>query len=352
MSEKKTIAIILFNLGGPDNLGAVRPFLFNLFNDPYIIRAPGFIRLLIAKYISWRRDATAQEIYRQIGGRSPILEQTQQQAFELERLLNTQNKNTYKVFVAMRYWHPFVEEVLEKLAVLNADQTLLVPLYPQFSTTTTGSFYAAFRKALPKLSSKVKAICCYPSNRGFIEALAKKVSMSYEETDGETRILFSAHGLPKSIVTSGDPYQSQVELTVREILLRAKLDNPDYVICYQSRVGPVEWLKPYTDDEIKRAGEDKKSIIIVPVAFVSEHSETLVELDIEYRQLARSVGVKTYTRIETVQTDEHFINGLAQMVDRTVESDKDIVTDCAQPPCDDTRVACPLRDSCDLSRIY
>ena len=172
--------------------------------------------------------------------------------------------------------------------------------------------------------------------------------LAYNELGTKTRILFSAHGLPKSIIESGDPYQAQVELTVKEILQRAGLDDPDYVICYQSRVGPVEWLKPYTDEEIKRAGIDKRSVIIVPVAFVSEHSETLVELDIEYKHLARAAGVQTYKRIETVQTDGHFIKGLANMVTHSIEGDKNIITDCEQLPCDNTRADCPLRSDCPL----
>ncbi len=346
MSENKKIAIILFNLGGPDSLDAVKPFLFNLFYDPYIIRAPKYIRLLIAKYISWRREETAKDIYRQIGGKSPILEQTQDQAYELERFLNEQHRHIYRVFVAMRYWHPFIDEVLEEIVSFSADEILLLPLYPQFSTTTTQSFYAAWNKACPKPSSQVKTICCYPSNPGFTEAIARKLVLAYNEVETETRILFSAHGLPKSIVESGDPYQLQVELTVKEILRRAGLDDPDYVICYQSRVGPVEWLKPYTDEEIKRAGIDKRSVIIVPVAFVSEHSETLVELDIEYKHLARTAGVQTYKRIETVQTDGHFIKGLANMVTHSIEGDKNIITDCEQLPCDNTRADCPLRGDC------
>ena len=348
MSEKKKIAIILFNLGGPDSLDTVKPFLFNLFYDPYIIRAPKYIRLLIAKYISWRREETAKDIYRQIGGKSPILEQTQDQAYELEGFLNGKHRHRYKVFVAMRYWHPFIDEVLEEIVSFSADEILLLPLYPQFSTTTTRSFYAAWNKACPKPSSQVKTICCYPSNPGFTEAIARKLVLAYNEVETQTRILFSAHGLPKSIVESGDPYQLQVELTVKEILQRADLSDPDYVICYQSRVGPVEWLKPYTDAEIKRAGIEKISVIIVPVAFVSEHSETLVELDIEYKHLARAAGVPTYKRIETVQTDRHFIKGLANMVTHSIESDKNIITDCKQLPCDNTRADCPLRGDCPL----
>ena len=348
MSEKKKIAIILFNLGGPDSLDAVKPFLFNLFYDPYIIRAPKYIRLLIAKYISWRREETAKDIYRQIGGKSPILEQTQDQAYELEGFLNKQHRHRYKVFVAMRYWHPFIDEVLEEIVTFSADEILLLPLYPQFSTTTTKSFYTAWNKASPKPSSQVKTICCYPSNPGLIAAIARKLVAAYNEVETETRILFSAHGLPKSIVEAGDPYQSQVELTVKEILRRADLSDADYVICYQSRVGPVEWLKPYTDEEIKRAGIDKRSVIIVPVAFVSEHSETLVELDIEYKHLARAAGVQTYKRIETVQTDVDFIKGLANIVSHSIEGDKNIITDCDELPCDQTRAGCPIRGGCSL----
>ena len=307
-------AIVIYNLGGPDSPDAVGPFLFNLFNDPLILRQPAPVRWLLARLISKRRAPVAREIYGRLGGRSPILPETEAQGYALERVLG----DGYRVFVAMRYWHPFAAECAAAVKAWDPDRILLLPLYPQFSTTTTESFLRAWRKAVGEtgLSKPTGSICCYPRQAGFIEALATGVRAGLETVgkDAPVRVLFSAHGLPRKFVTAGDPYQFQVEMTVSAIVERLAMPGLDYAICYQSRVGPVEWLRPYTDDEVRRAGHDGKSLVVVPVAFVSEHSETLVELDIEYGNLARACGVPRYHRVPTAGVEPRFIDGLARLV--------------------------------------
>jgi ferrochelatase len=306
------VAVILFNLGGPDNIKSVKPFLFNLFNDKAIIALPNPFRFLLAKLISSKREQKAIGIYNQIGGKSPIVEETFAQATALEKLL----PKGYRVFFAMRYWHPFSKEVAKKVAEFKPEKIIFLPLYPQYSTTTTGSSFTDFQLALKKEGLQnipVKKICCYPTNDGLVENIAELIGKQIKGLKN-FRILFSAHGLPEKIIKNGDPYQFQVELTVKKVVERLGIKGLDFVICYQSRVGPLKWIEPYTEDEIKRAGADKKAIVLVPIAFVSEHSETLVELDIEYKHLATQNGVKKYIRIPTVRAGEEFIKGLAGLV--------------------------------------
>lgn len=309
-------AIVLFNLGGPNALDAVKPFLFNLFNDRAIIPAPKPIRYLIAKLISRRRAPIARAIYQQMGGSSTILPQTKAQARALERALT--DLGAVKTFIAMRYWHPMSEETAFQVHAFAPDRIVLLPLYPQYSTTTVASSLTAWKKAARKvgLSQPSIALCCYPAEDGFIEALVALIKPALEgaRAHGTPRLLLSAHGLPKKIVAAGDPYQWQIEETARHIVERLDRENLDWRVCYQSRVGPLEWIGPSTDDEIKRAGAEKRPVVIVPVAFVSEHSETLVELDIEYRKLAREHGVPHYARVGTVGTWDPFINALADLV--------------------------------------
>jgi len=306
------VAVILFNLGGPDNIKSVKPFLFNLFNDKAIIALPNPFRFLLAKLISSKREQKAIGIYNQIGGKSPIVEETKNQAVALEKLL----PKGYRVFFAMRYWHPFSKEVAKRVAEFKPEKIIFLPLYPQYSTTTTGSSFADFQLALKKVGLQnipIKKICCYPTNDGFIENVAELIGKQIKGLKN-FRILFSAHGLPEKIIKNGDPYQFQVELTVQKVVEKLGIKGLDFVICYQSRVGPLKWIEPYTEDEIKRAGADKKAIVLVPIAFVSEHSETLVELDIEYKHLATQNSVKKYVRIPTVRAGEEFIKGLAGLV--------------------------------------
>ncbi|RED51364.1 ferrochelatase [Aestuariispira insulae] len=324
MTSRKT-AIVLFNLGGPDRLEAVKPFLFNLFHDPAIISVPQPMRWFLAKLISSRREKTAQEIYAEIGNKSPILENTQAQARALEAQINgmtDQPLGEVRCFITMRYWHPMSDETAAKVRDWGADEVILLPLYPQFSTTTTGSSYQDWMRAAHKagLKAPTRLTCCYPKEPGFVAAVADKIHKKLAELEpgqsNNLRILFSAHGLPKKVIEKGDPYQEQVETTVASVVnyMAEKAIGPkelDYQVCYQSRVGPLEWIGPSTEDEIARAGQDDVGLVVVPIAFVSEHSETLVELDIEYAELARENGVGTYLRVGTVDNHDDFIGGLA-----------------------------------------
>jgi ferrochelatase len=306
-------AIILFNLGGPDSPEAVQPFLFNLFNDPAIITLPNPLRWLIAKLIARRRASVAREIYAKIGGRSPLRENTEAQAQALEAALG----EGHRCFVAMRYWRPFVGETVRAVQDWAPEEIVLLPLYPQFSSTTTASSLKSWSDAARRsgLDVPTRTICCYPRESGFVAALAKLIRAARSEVAGvRHRVLFSAHGLPEKIVAAGDPYRWQVEATVARLLERLAAPDLHWVICYQSRVGPLAWIGPSTDSEIARAGKDGVAAVVVPVAFVSEHSETLVELDIEYRHLAEKAGVPRYVRAATVGTAPDFIAGLAELV--------------------------------------
>jgi ferrochelatase len=306
------IAIVLFNLGGPDSLEAVQPFLRNLFSDPAIIALPSWLRLPLARFIAHRRTPKALGIYEQIGGGSPILGQTEAQARALEEALGAGNSHEWRGYVCMRYWHPLTEAVVRSVQRFGPDRIVLLPLYPQFSTTTTASSVRAWNKAMTFKASTV-AIDSYPTEPGFITASAELVRQGLAEAGtGPRRILFSAHGLPEKIIKSGDPYQKEVEETASTIA--GQLGDIDYTVCYQSRVGPLKWIGPSTPAEIERAARDKVGVVLYPLSFVSEHSETLVELDIDYRRLAREAGVPVYVRVPTVGTHPLFIRGLASLV--------------------------------------
>ncbi len=313
------IAVVLFNLGGPSSLENVEPFLFNLFYDRAILRLPNPFRWLIAKLISKRRTSTAREIYRSIGGKSPILENTNAQKEALEEALQASGFNT-EVFVAMRYTFPRVCDILDQLKNKAFEQIILIPLYPQFSTTTTASSFQEWDEMFIPLELKtiVKKVCCYPTAEGFISAQKELILEKIKDIDN-FRILFSAHGLPVSIVKGGDPYPTQVEKTAQAIIESMNIPNIDFNVCYQSRVGPVKWIGPSTESEIERAGLDHKNVILVPLSFVSEHSETLFELDIEYGELAHKAGIKNYIRIPTVSTHPSFINFLVDISLKMIE---------------------------------
>jgi ferrochelatase len=313
------VAIVLFNLGGPDSLEAIRPFLLNLFNDPAILRVPFFVRAFLARKIANTRLKPANEAYRLMGGRSPLLEMTQAQARAIETALPELEA---KCFVAMRYWRPFSLETARAVKDWRPDEVVLLPLYPQFSTTTTGSSLTAWREAAARLGlvAPTSAVCCFPTAQSFIAATLSIVQTAYEAARASLdpsvplRILFSAHGLPESIVRGGDPYQYQIERTVAALIEAWRRNDLDWKICYQSRATPQKWIDPGTDTEITRAGQDKAAVLVVPIAFVSEHSETLVELDIDYRKLADQCGVAGYFRVPTQQLDVGFIESLANLV--------------------------------------
>lgn len=341
------IAVVLFNLGGPDRPEAVRPFLFNLFNDPAIIGAPGPIRWLLAKVISARRAPVAREIYEHLGGGSPLLANTEAQARALEAALT--DLGDVRAFIAMRYWHPLTEQTVSDVLAYGPDQVVLLPLYPQFSVTTTGSSLAAWERAARTagLQAESSAVCCYPMESGFVEAVAERIRPALQEAKayGRPRLLFSAHGLPKKIVKAGDPYQWQVEQSAAAVARALDTVELDWVICYQSRVGPLEWIGPATEAEIVRAGQDKVPIVLVPIAFVSEHSETLVELDIEYRTLAEESGVPAYLRVETVGTGSRFIAGLAGLVRRSLADDRALCSQDGARICPGRWGRCPQVDA-------
>lgn len=338
----RRIAVVLFNLGGPDGPEDVRPFLRNLFRDPAIIGAPGPIREFLAWLISTTRAPEARKNYEKMGGGSPLLPETEKQAAALVSALERkQPGNTFRTFIAMRYWHPFVEEMVREVDAWKADEVILLPLYPQFSTSTTGSSLTGWAKAG---GSPARTICCYPEDAGFIEAHARLIRQTWE-TAGQpdnVRVLLSAHGLPEKIVRDGDPYQWQVEQTSAAIM-KLLPEFPDWQICYQSRVGPLKWIGPSTEVSIEAAANDGKSIILSPVAFVSEHIETLVELDEEYALLAQEKGVPGYYRVPALGVSELFIESLADLVIGALEGDSGLKPPCGKRICPAGFAKCPNR---------
>jgi ferrochelatase len=307
-------AVVLMNLGGPDSLEAVRPFLINLFSDRAIIDLPLLLRWPLARLISWRRAEVARDIYDHLGGGSPLLANTEAQARALEEVLG----DGYRCFVAMRYWHPLTAETVATVKEWQPDEVVCLPLYPQFSTTTTASSLAVWRREAKRrgLNAPLRVVQPYSTVLGFIAALAGLIGpvVGEAETSHKARLLLTAHGLPLKIVRAGDPYPNQIEETAAAVVAALGRPDLDWMVCYQSRVGPLAWLGPATDDEIRRAGRDGVAVVVAPISFVSEHSETLVELDRDYRRLAESCGVPGYYRVPAVGTDPRFIAALAELV--------------------------------------
>jgi ferrochelatase len=335
-------AIVLFNLGGPDRPDSVRPFLFNLFSDPAIIRLPWPLRPLLARLISNRRAPIARAIYARIGGGSPIVPNTEIQAAALDGALG----DGFKSFIAMRYWHPFAADALADVMRFQPQRVVLLPLYPQFSTTTTGSSVTAWRHAAARRGFDVPTtlICCWPLEAGFVTAVAERVLDGLRAVPAEAgpaRVLFSAHGLPKRIVAAGDPYQWQIEQSVAAVTAALGIPDLDYVLCYQSRVGRLEWIGPSTDSEIRRAGADQRPVVVVPIAFVSEHSETLVELDLEYGELAHECGIPAYIRVPTVDAMPSFVAGLARLVRAASTSGGGVCSGTGNRICPRAAADCP-----------
>lgn len=322
-------AVVLFNLGGPDSPQSIRPFLFNFFRDPNIVRLPFFLRWPLAWWIAYSRSKGAAKFsYDLIGGRSPLLENTQAQARALEAALS----GDFRVFTCMRYWHPDARDVIKQLNDWKPENIVFLPLYPQYSTTTTRSslrkFWATMQEDDGWLHAewddeiRVSAICCYPTDAGFIAAstklvratLGEAIKEAREKALPEPRLLFSAHGLPESIVRDGDPYAWQCEQTALAINDALAIPGLDWTLCYQSRVGRQKWTRPSTAEELQRAAIEGRPVVIYPLAFTQEHVETLAEIEIEYRHLAQRLGVPAFYRVPTVGTEPEFIDGLAAMV--------------------------------------
>lgn len=317
-AQNEKIAVIVLNLGGPDAPESIRPFLFNFFMDKNIIRAPLPLRFIIAGLIAWRRGRKeAWESYAHLGGKSPLLENTKAQAQALERALGRK----YRCFVCMRYWHPMADEVAQQVTAYAPDKIVLLPLYPQYSTTTTRSAVQNWRKAAKRTGLQnmpESVVCCYPDQAGYLRASAEYIREAYdrarEETGKKPRILFSAHGLPEDVIADGDPYQAQCVDSAEKIIAALAVENPDWAVCYQSRVGPKRWIGPSTEAELERAAHDGVPVVIYPHAFVNEHVETLVEIEIEYREKAEELGVSGFYRVPVAGTHPAFIAGLQKLV--------------------------------------
>ncbi len=317
------IAVVLLNLGGPDSKSAIRPFLKNFFMDPNIIGAPLPVRWMVSRLIAWsrgREGGAAFKNYAELGFCSPLLKNTEAQALALERKLQSGGGAEYKTFIAMRYWNPQSFETARAVKAYRPDQVVLLPLYPQFSTTTTWSSLGVWNEAARSagLTCAQSTVCCYPDEQGFVAASAQNIREAYYQAQRDCgrapRILFSAHGLPEKIIESGDPYRHQCEAAAAAIMAALAIGNADWQSCYQSRVGPLKWIGPSTEEALQQAAADNMPVIVYPHAFVSEHVETLVEIEREYRHLATGLGIPYFARVPTVSAHEYFIEGLARMV--------------------------------------
>ena len=308
-------AVVLFNLGGPDSPEAVRPFLFNLFRDPAIITLPAVARYPLAALISTTRTRSAQANYAIMGGRSPLLPETEAQAEALQAELDLRFPDAEtQVFIAMRYWRPFVRDVAQDVAAFAPDEIVLLPLYPQYSTTTTGSSVKEWTKVY-RGSGHTRTVCCYPTAPGLIAAHAAEIRKVWNAAGRpeNLRLLFSAHGLPQQVVSAGDPYEAQIRATAAAVAAQLP-ELKDWRVSFQSQVGRLKWLEPSTEAAIRQAGEEGIGVLIAPIAFVSEHVETLVELDHEYAELAKRIGATPFLRARTPGVGQSFIADLARSV--------------------------------------
>jgi len=329
-------AVILFNLGGPDKLENVEPFLFNLFNDPAILNLPTFLRYPLAKLISNRRAPVAKKIYAELGGSSPILKLTKEQSDALETKLNqTQEEDEYRCFITMRCWNPRAKDVIKNVQLYGPDEVVLMPLYPQYSAATSGSSIKEWKDVCKKNNYHVKTstICCYPTDQNFINAHTKEIIKKIKDLKN-FKLIFSAHGLPEKNIKKGDPYQWQVEQSVKKIVESLNDENLDWILSYQSRVGPLKWIGPSTETIIIENSKIGKHIILVPIAFVSEHSETLVELDIEYKEIADANGCKNYTRVPALGINEDFIKAMSELI---IKKNEYKINEYLHPP----KMQCP-----------
>jgi ferrochelatase len=321
------VGVLLLNLGGPDELEDVRPFLYNLFSDPEIIRLPfSWLQSPLAWLISTLRAKKSQENYRQIGGGSPLRHITQAQAQALQEQLQSQGKDA-KVYIGMRYWHPFTEEAIARIKRDAIEQLVILPLYPQFSISTSGSSFRLLEKLWqedPTLNRiEYTVIPSWYQQPGYLQAMAQLIAQELDQfpNPDSVHIFFSAHGVPVSYVTeAGDPYQQEIEDCTA--LIMQTLNRPNsHTLAYQSRVGPVEWLKPYTEDALQELGaQGVADLLVVPISFVSEHIETLQEVDIEYRELAEEAGIHNFQRVPALNTHPVFIDSLATLVDEALNA--------------------------------
>ncbi|MDD3558736.1 MAG: ferrochelatase [Melioribacteraceae bacterium] len=319
------IGVVLFNLGGPDSLEAIEPFLYNLFSDPDIFNIP-IGQKLFAKIISNRRAPKVQEEYKLIGGKSPINEWTELQRDMLERMLNENTDYKFTVITAMRYWKPLIRDIAKEKIFEDFDKIIMLPLYPHYSITTTGSSFNEWNRYYEGDNSKLIFINNYPENTLYIKALNQRIDETLkkfpEQIRDNVQLVFSAHGTPVSLVKKGDPYNEHIKQTVKAVMNQRNYSH-DHHLCYQSKVGPVKWLEPATDTMIEKlSNEGKKHLLIIPISFVSDHVETLFELDIEYRHVADECGIENYIVMEGLNDSPLFIDALKEETIKAIKNKK------------------------------
>ena len=328
-SPDRRVGVVLFQLGGPDSLNAIEPFLYNLFCDPDIIDFP-FARLArepLARLISSRRARKVARHYQEIGGKSPIGEITARQARALETELS--KSFVARVVVAMRYWHPLTEAAIRELAAFAPEEIVLLPLYPQYSSTTTGSSLNEWHRQFPpRQSAAVHLIRDFHDCPLYLDALVERIEQGLERfrrsnghaarVPSDVHLLFSAHSIPLSVIHRGDPYQLQIEATVKSVMELGRWTNP-HSLCYQSRSGPGRWLQPFIHETLQEiAARGAERVLVVPIAFVSDHVETLHEINIEARELAQNLGIQQFETMEGLNDSPSFITALADLVRRKV----------------------------------
>lgn len=310
-------AVVLLNLGGPDSLEAVEPFLFNLFSDRDIFKLP--FQSKLAAFIAKKRAPKVIAEYEQIGGKSPIGEWTEIQRKMLEDNLRKDDNNT-DVYIAMRYWKPLTDETAALVSKKNYDKIILLPLYPHFSVSTTGSSFNEWKRWFPQNENNTIYVNNYFDHPGYIKAINEKIDEGLllfpENIRKEVQLVFSAHGTPVSYVKKGDPYSQHIKKTIELVMEQRNFSNPHHE-CFQSKVGPAKWLEPATDTMIKELAEKgKKHLLIIPISFVSDHVETLFELGIEYKHLADKAGIETYIVMPGLNDSKTFVNALTDIVNK------------------------------------
>ena len=323
VAARKKIGVVLFQLGGPDRLDAVEPFLYNLFCDPEIINFMGasVARKPLAKLIASRRAQVVREHYQAIGGGSPIVDLTSRQARALASAL--ERDFDASVVVAMRYWHPLTEEAIAQLRGESLEQLILLPLYPHYSFATTGSSLKEWQRLYRSNGIPMRMVNDFHAHPLYLAALAERVNESLcamNQPTGDVHLLFSAHGLPLSLVEKGDPYPQQIEETVKLLLAAGGWPNP-HTLCYQSRVGRQKWLEPSLTNTIdKLAAEGVRRLLVIPISFVTEHIETLHEINIEAREQAEARGITEFRMMASLNDSPTFIRALTDLVTTAAEA--------------------------------
>ncbi len=308
-------AVVLFNLGGPDSVEAVQPFLENLFNDPDIFKLR--FQKSLARFISKNRAPKVQKEYALIGGKSPIAMWTEKQRALLEISLHKSGVEC-SVFVAMRYWHPLTEATAKMVEKSNYQRVILLPLYPHYSVSTTGSSYNEWKRCFKNTNVRETLISNYQTQPAYIDAISERIDETLTQFDeqirGKVQLVFSAHGTPVSYVKKGDPYSFQITETIKAVMDKRGNSHAHH-LCFQSKVGPMKWLTPATAEKIKELSiAGNKHLLIIPVSFVSDHVETLFELNIEYRHIAEKCGIESYIVMQGLNDSALFVSALSQLV--------------------------------------